>query len=162
MPKSELKTVADAMTRRLLTVTVDDVLGNLDGAMRRFRVRHLPVVDNNGRLVGLLSHADLLRAASSVFSDRQEDRNAVIGQVKVGSMMQREVLTIHPGAPLLEAGKLMWDSKIGCLPVVEADRKLVGIITEGDFIAIAVQLLGGAVKKTDVDELARSAPRAAV
>lgn len=155
MSRLELKTVADVMTRRLLTVTEEDLLGNLDGAMRRFRVRHLPVIDGKGKLVGLLTHADLLHAASSIFSDRQEDRNAVIGQAKVGAVMQREVVTIDPGAPLLEAGKLMWDSKLGCLPVVAADGKLVGIITEGDFIAIAVELLGGAVKKSDVEELAR-------
>lgn len=162
MSNTELNTVADAMTRKLLTVTEGDLLGNLDGAMHRFRVRHLPVIDKDGRLVGLLSHSDLLHAASSVFSDREADRNALIAQATVGTIMQREVLTIDPDAPLLEAGKLMWESKIGCLPVVEADRKLVGIITEGDFIAIAVELLGGAVKKSDVEELARARPRFAV
>lgn len=162
MSQTELKTVADAMTRKLLTVTEQDLLGNLDGAMHRFRVRHLPVVDGDGHLVGLLTHADLLQAASSVFSDRQADRNALIAQATVGTIMQREVLTVDPDAPLIEAGKLMWDSKIGCLPVVEADGKLVGIITEGDFIAIAVELLGGAVRKSDIEEIARAKPRLAV
>lgn len=162
MSKTELKTVADAMTRKLLTITEQDLLGNLDGAMHRFRVRHLPVVDGDGRLVGLLTHADLLHAASSVFSDREADRNALIARATVGTIMQREVLTVEPSSPLVEAGKLMWDSKIGCLPVVQADGKLVGIITEGDFIAIAVQLLGGAVKKSDVEEIARSESRLAV
>jgi CBS domain-containing protein len=162
MSTPELKIVADAMTRKLLTIAEDDLLGNLDGAMHRFRVRHLPVVDGNGRLVGLLTHADLLHAASSVFSDRQDDRNLLIGQATVKTIMQREVLTVDPSVPLLEAGKLMWDSKIGCLPVVQADGKLVGILTEGDFIAIAVELLGGSVKKTDVEEIARSERRLAV
>jgi len=162
MSKTELKTVADAMTRKLLTVTEHDLLGNLDGAMHRFRVRHLPVIDSEGKLLGLLTHADLLRAASSVFSDREGDRNALIARATVGTIMQREVLTVDPGAPLVEAGKLMWDSKIGCLPVVQADGKLVGIITEGDFIAIAVELLGGAVKKSDVEEIARAPSRMAI
>jgi CBS domain-containing protein len=75
--------------------------------------------------------------------------------------MQREVLTIDERAPLVEAGKLMWDSKLGCLPVVESDGKLVGIITEADFIAIAVELLGSAVKRSDIEELARSDGRVA-
>jgi CBS domain-containing membrane protein len=162
MSGSELKTVADVMTRKLLTVTEDDTLGNLNRAMHRFRVRHLPVVDEQGRLLGLVSHADLLAAASSVFSDRQEDRNAMIAQAQAATIMQREVLTIDEGAPLIEAGKLMWDSKIGCLPVVEEDGKLVGILTEADFIAIAVELLGSAVKKSDIEELARSDGRVAV
>lgn len=162
MAKTELKTVADAMTRKLLTVTEHDLLGNLDGAMHRFRVRHLPVIDANGHLLGLLTHSDLLHAASSVFSDREADRNALIARATVGSIMQREVLTVDPSVPLLEAGKLMWASKIGCLPVVQGDGKLVGIITEGDFIAIAVELLGGSVEKSDVEQIARSEPRLAV
>ena len=59
--------------------------------------------------------------------------------------------------PLVEVGKLMWASKIGCLPVVDADGSLVGIITESDFIRLAVQLLGGDIKKQDVEELASQA-----
>ena len=159
---SELKIVADAMTRKLVTVTEEDVLANIDEAMHRLRVRHLPVVDGEGKLVGLLSHPDLLHAASSVLSDREADRNAIISQVPVGRIMQREVLTVAPSDSLIEAGKLMWDSKIGCLPVVKGDGTLVGIITEADFIAIAIELLGGEIKKSDVEELARSRPRLAV
>ena len=159
---SELKIVADAMTRKLVTVTEEDVLANIDEAMHRLRVRHLPVVDGEGKLVGLLSHPDLLHAASSVLSDREADRNAIISQVPVGRIMQREVLTAAPSDSLIEAGKLMWDSKIGCLPVVKGDGTLVGIITEADFIAIAIELLGGEIKKSDVEELARSRPRLAV
>jgi len=75
-------------------------------------------------------------------------------------IMQREVLTVQPDDLLVEAGKLMWESKIGSLPVVDAEGHLVGIITEADFIAIALQLLGSEIKKSDVEELAR-APRKA-
>jgi CBS domain-containing protein len=160
MPTTELKTVADVMTRRLVTVREDDVIANIDDAMHRLRVRHMPVIDEQGKLVGLLSHPDLLHAAASFLSDREADRNAIINQVPVGRIMQREVVTVEPGDSLVEAGKLMWDAKIGCLPVVQADGTLVGIITEADFIAVAVELLGGEIKKSDVEELARS-PRTA-
>ena len=68
--------------------------------------------------------------------------------------MQHEVLTVQPEDSLVEAGKLIWASKIGCLPVVDAEGTLVGIITEADFIRIAVKLLGGEIKKEDVEELA--------
>ena len=156
----ELNTVADAMTRRLVTVREDDVIADIDEAMHRLRVRHMPVVDGSGKLVGLLSHPDLLHAAASFLSDREADRNAIINQVPVSRIMQHELLTVEPGDSLVEAGKLMWDAKIGCLPVVERDGTLVGIITEADFIAIAVELLGGKITKSDVEELAR-APRAA-
>jgi CBS domain-containing protein len=158
MPRPELETVADVMTRKLVTVTEQDVVGNIDEAMHRLRLRHMPVVDAEGKLVGLISHPDLMHAASSFLSDREEDRNALIAQVSVGMIMQREVLTVQPDDLLVEAGKLMWESKIGSLPVVDPEGHLVGIITEADFIVIALQLLGSEIKKSDIEELAR-APR---
>ena len=158
MPRPELETVADVMTRKLVTVTEQDVVANIDEAMHRLRLRHVPVVDAEGKLVGLVSHPDLMHAASSFLSDREADRNALIAQVSVGMIMQREVLTVQPDDSLVEAGKLMWESKIGSLPVVDLEGHLVGIITEADFIAIALQLLGSEIKKSDVEELAR-APR---
>ena len=60
------------------------------------------------------------------------------------------------GDSLIEAGKLMWDSKVGCLPVVDVAGKVVGIITEADFIAVALELLGSQITKSDIEELARS------
>jgi CBS domain-containing membrane protein len=156
MSGTERKTVSDVMTRRLVTVREADVIADIDDAMHRLRVRHMPVVDQNGMLVGLLSHPDLLHAAASFLSDREADHNAAINQVPVGRIMQREVVTVEPSDSLIEAGKLMWDAKIGCLPVVQPDGTLVGIITEADFIAVAVELLGGEIKKSDVEELARS------
>jgi CBS domain-containing protein len=156
MPRPEFETVADVMTRKLVTVTEQDVVANIDQAMHRLRLRHMPVVDADGKLVGLISHPDLMHAASSFLSDREEDRNALIAQVSVGMIMQREVLTVEPDDLLIDAGKLMWESKIGCLPVVDPEGHLVGIITEADFIAIALQLLGSEIKKSDVEELART------
>ena len=156
MLTTEPKTVADVMTRRLVTGREDDVIADIDDAMHRLRVRHMPVIDEKGTLVGLLSHPDLLHAAASFLSDREADQNALVNQVPVGRIMQREVLTVEPSDSLVEAGKLMWDAKLGCLPVVESDGKLVGIITEADFIAVVVELLGGEIKKSDVEELART------
>jgi CBS domain-containing protein len=145
------------MTRRIVTVTEKDALEKLEEGMQRLRFRHLPVVDDEGQLVGLLTHSDIRHAWSSFLSDREEDRNALIGQVPVGRVMQHEVVTVGPNDSLIEAGKLMWEAKIGCLPVVESDGSLVGILTAADFIRIALHLMGSDVPKVDVDELARQA-----
>ena len=158
MNSSDIKTVGDVMTRKLVTVSPHDKIAHMDEGMHRLRVRHMPVVDATGRLIGLVSHPDLLHAAASFLSDREQARNAVIDQVPVSRIMQHDVLTVHPSDPLVEAGKLMWDAKIGCLPVCEDDGTLVGIITEADFIAVAVELMGGTIRKSDVEEIAR-APR---
>jgi CBS domain-containing membrane protein len=157
MIPSELQTVGDVMTRKLVTVAEDDLLADAEQAMLRLRVRHLPVVDSRGQLVGLVSHGDLLHAASTFLSDREADRNAVIGHVSVAKIMQQELLTVQPGDSLVQAGKLMWDSKISCLPVVDPFGALLGIITEADFIRVALELLGSNVNKSDIEELARAA-----
>ncbi|HYP90125.1 MAG TPA: CBS domain-containing protein [Polyangiaceae bacterium] len=151
------QTVGDVMTRKIVTVAEQDALENIDEGMNRLRFRHLPVVDRRGKLIGLLSHRDLLHASSSCLSDKEAEQNAVIKQLPVGRIMQHEVLTVQPEDPLVEAGKLMWASKIGCLPVVDAEGTLLGILTEADFIRLAVQLLGGDIKRDDVEELATKA-----
>jgi CBS domain-containing protein len=156
---SDLKTVADVMTRRLVTIKEDETLGNIEQAMEALRVRHLPVVDDAGKLVGLVSHADIWHAASSVLSEREADRNAIINQVPVSRIMQTGILAVEPTDPLIDVAKLMWDCKVGCVPVTEPDGTLVGILTSGDFIAIAVQLLGSEIKKSDVEDLARNRAR---
>src|SRR5690242_1812835 len=150
MATPDLRTVDDVMTRRLVTVSETDRLADAEQAMLRLHVRHLPVVDSSGNLVGLVSHGDLLHAASTPLSDRETDRNAIISRVQVGKIMQREVLTVQRGDPLIEAAKLMWESKVSCLPVIDPYGALLGIVTEADFIAIAVELLGDEIKKSDV------------
>lgn len=149
--------VADAMTRKIVTVTEGDVLEDAEQGMQRLRFRHLPVVDGGGRLVGLLSHGDLLHAASSFLADHEEERNAVILRQPVRRVMQREVLTVQPEDSLIQAGKVLYESKIGCLPVVDAEGALLGILTKSDFIRVALELLGSGVQRTDVEELARGA-----
>jgi CBS domain-containing membrane protein len=148
------RTVADVMTTKIVTVSEQDVLERLEEQMRRLRLRHLPVVDRRSKLVGLVTHRDLLSAFASWLTDNEAAENAVIKQLPVRRIMQHEVLTVQPEDSLVEAGKLLWHSKIGCLPVIDGEGTLVGIITEADFIRVAVQLLGDEIKKPDVEELA--------
>ncbi len=148
-------TVSDVMTRKIVTVTEQDVLEDAEQGMQRLRFRHLPVVDKRGKLVGLLSHGDLLHAASSFLSDHEEERNKVILQQPVRRVMQHEVLTVAPEDSLIQAGKLLYESKIGCLPVVDAEGALLGMLTKSDFIRVALELLGSGVDRLDVEALAK-------
>jgi CBS domain-containing protein len=108
--------------------------------MDRFHFRHLPVVDGN-KLVGLVTQRDLLHASSSFLSDKAAERDEVILEQPVGKIMQRDVLSVQPHEPLLDAALVMWEGKLGCLPVTEEDGTLVGILTETDFIRLAVNML---------------------
>jgi CBS domain-containing protein len=145
------------MTRKIVTVTEGDALEDAERGMQRLRFRHLPVVDSAGRLVGLLSRGDLLHAASSTLSDEEAERNAVILRQPVRRVMQEEVLTVQPEDSLIQAGKVLYESKIGCLPVVDAEGALLGILTKSDFVRVALELLGSAVERPDVEQLARAA-----
>jgi CBS domain-containing protein len=156
MTLTQFSTVADVMTRKIVTLSEQDALDTAEYGMHRMRFRHLPVVDGNGRLVGILSHGDLLHAASSPLSDKEAERNELILRQPVRRIMQREVLTVQPGDSLIQAGKVLWESKIGCLPVVDEEGALVGMLTKSDFIRVALQLMGSDVKRDDVEDLARA------
>jgi CBS domain-containing membrane protein len=132
-------TVADVMTRKVIAVGEHDTLERLEESMERFRFRHLPVVDGK-RLIGLVTHRDLLHVSSSFLSDQQKARDVLIHRVPVGRIMHTEMLTVAPEEPLFEAAKLMWEAKVGCLPVVQGDD-LVGIITEADFLRVSMWFL---------------------
>lgn len=140
-PKPSL--ARDLMTREIVTVAPGDAIARLLEAMSDFSIRHLPVVDGT-RLVGLVSQRDLLHAASSFLSDKQAERDAVIGVVQVERIMQKELLTVGPDESLSEVANLMFEAKVGCLPVVDAAGSLLGMITEADFIRLAGFLLAKA------------------
>jgi CBS domain-containing membrane protein len=123
--------VADIMTRKIMTLKADDDLALADSILALGRYRHLPV-EENGRLLGLITHRDLLRIWA--------DRGAIDGRtVSAGEIMTRDVTTVTPETPVAEAAQLICENKFGCLPVVEKGR-LVGIVTEADFVELAAEL----------------------
>ena len=133
--------VRDYMTKDVFTLRVDKKLVIADELMKWAHVRHVPVVDQDGRLVGIVSHRDLLRASISSIETRvaAAEKRQHLASVTVREVMQAQVQTISPDAPVQEAAKLMRERKIGCLPVV-TDGRLIGIITESDLLRIVAQL----------------------
>jgi CBS domain-containing protein len=123
-------TVGDFMTRELMTVSESDDLAFAEGVLRVGGIRHLPVL-REGRLVGLVTHRDLLRTAGS-----HERRASAVSEIMV-----RELETAHPWTSLVVAARTMLARKFGCLPVVEADGRLVGIVTEADFVRFAADVV---------------------
>lgn len=131
--------VRDVMSREVVTVGRNQVLVVADDVMRRGRIRHLPVVDDDGSVVGLVSqrdlfHSGLVRALG--YGSRAQER--ALGSLVVKEAMTTEVLTTTPNTSLREAAEIMLKHKIGCLPVLDAG-KLAGILTESDFVALAVR-----------------------
>lgn len=132
--------VAEIMTREVLTLAEDDTLADARRLMERAAIRHLPVI-RGGVVVGILSHRDLLAASFSLFADvsPQEERR-VLSRIPVGEVMH-QALVIPPETPVPEAARIMLERKLGCLPVADDEGRLLGIITEADFVRLAVRLL---------------------
>lgn len=133
--------VRDVMTQKVVTLFEEDNLTGVEDGMTHFKFRHLPVVDGN-RLVGLVTHRDLLRIAASALEPGNLQKTKSLNErVFIRDVMQRDVVTVREDTPLLDAGRLMWNNKMSCLPVVSDSGDLLGIITEGDFLKLALTLL---------------------
>ena len=131
--------VRDVMTKDVTTIGRNENLVVADDIMRLGRIRHLPVVDEDGSLAGIVSqrdlfHSGLLRALGYGTHAKQQALQLLV----LKEAMKVEVVTVTPDAPLSEAAKIMLRQKIGCLVVVE-DKKIVGILTESDFVKLAVE-----------------------
>ena len=129
--------VADVMERDFVSVRPDERLDLVEDVMRLGRIRHMPVIDR-GRLVGIVTQRDLLSASLSKSLDFEAaERRRFMESVTVDEVMTLEPEVIGPEAPLRDAAVRMIERKIGCLPVVDGEERVIGIITETDLIASA-------------------------
>jgi CBS domain-containing protein len=129
------------MSTRVATLREEQNLSDVGHALSYFEFRHVPVVDE-GRLVGLVTRSDVLRAAASAYQPGGEERTRQIASfLFVSEVMTEEVHTAHPDTPLAHAAETMRFHKVDCLPVVVEDHRLVGIVTTTDFLTLAVHLL---------------------
>ena len=135
--------VGERMSKNLITVTrntgVDDALR----LMRDKNIRRLPVVDDQGKLIGIVSDKDLYLASPSPATSLDIfEMRYLLARLGVEKIMSAPVITVQPDTPLEEAARIMADRKIGGLPVLDEHDNLVGIITESDLFKIFVELLG--------------------
>lgn len=130
------KTVGDLMTRKLITLREDEPVGELETWMERLRFHHLPVIDVHMRLVGLITRTDLLHAMVDGAHGVKAD-----AQTPAGLIMRRLVVTAKPDYALTEVLRVMLKEKLSCMPVVLEDATLVGIVTNTDFMRLALETL---------------------
>lgn len=121
--------ISEIMTANPIVLMPSDSLVDASRIMHDKRIRHIPIVDNKGDLQGLITQRDLLAATSS-------DKN----NYYVGDIMRRKVRTISECSNMRNAALIMQQHKIGALPVMR-DDKLIGIITDSDYVALAINLL---------------------
>jgi acetoin utilization protein AcuB len=130
------------MTTDLITVTPDTPMIKARDLLQEHNIKQLPVVDEQGSLVGILTDRDIKQAwASPATTLSIYELTYVLQKLAVESVMVKDLITISPGATVERAASIMHARKIGSLPVVEND-KLVGIITSTDLMEVLLDGLG--------------------
>lgn len=130
------------MTAEVVTFFEEQTIPLAEDVMRIHRFRHLPVIDTERRLVGLVTQRDLLRGQISVLTGLTDrERRARQAEIPIRQLMTRDVWTVGPDVLASHAGQTLLDHKYSCLPVVDADGVLCGIVTERDFLRVAIGVL---------------------
>jgi CBS domain-containing protein len=131
-------TVDELMTPNPHTLSRDDSLHDAWDIMTTKRIRHIPIIDKDNHVLGLVTQRDVLAATKP--SSKAETGGVDNSNIRVSDIMIEKVAVIHISDNLRQAALHMQSHKYGCLPVIDEDC-LVGIITDSDFVSIAINLL---------------------
>lgn len=124
-------TISEIMNTELRTLTSQDSLWDAVQLMNQYNIRHIPVVEND-KLVGLLTQRDALLHMHLTEEEQKK--------LALSTIMTTNIATIEHEANIRQAALFLQKHKIGCLPIVE-NNKLIGIVTDSDFVAVAINLL---------------------
>ncbi len=134
--------VRHIMSQPVVTFFAEQTLPLAEDVMRFKHLRHLPVIDDERRLVGIVTHHDLLAAQISTLSGlSDEERRARQEDVKIRQVMTHDVWSVHLDTLASIAGQTLLDHHYGCLPVVDEHHVLVGIVTARDYLRFAIKAL---------------------
>ena len=137
------------MTTDLITVAPEATLADVRALMQEHRIHHIPVVVEKDKLVGLVTLTNVLAATDSILRNTESRIHAA--DICIKDIMVTEVATVEEHASLRQAALFLEKHRIGCLPVVTGDR-LRGIITDTDFVGVAINLLELAEETEPVDD----------
>jgi acetoin utilization protein AcuB len=143
--------VRDCLNREVITVTPDDTLATALKLTRQHRIRHLPVVLSSGEICGILSDRDIRLAMPSPLTTPDAERADYLDRTAIGGLMTRRVISIGETETIEDAAKLLFNHRIGSLPVVGADNRLKGIVTETDILHAFVRILGVAEPSSRIE-----------
>lgn len=134
--------VAERMTKHPVTMTSDATIGDVDRVMKKNKFHRMIIVDD-GKLVGYLSDRDVMRVAPSPATSLSKfEIRALLDKLKVKDVMQKKVVTVPESATIEEAALIMYNNKVGGLPVISEVGAVVGIITATDILKTFVNVMG--------------------
>lgn len=135
-------TVGNCMTKNPKTVAFDVLISEAQAMMRQEKIHRLPVVDRSGRLVGIVTAADLRRASTPMATSLDMyELHYLLSKLKVEAVMSKKLVTVTEDLPIEEAARIMDDNRVAGLPVMRGND-LVGIITESDLFRLFIGMFG--------------------
>jgi acetoin utilization protein AcuB len=150
--------VGERMSHPVITVSSEIPIHDAIAMFKKEHIRRAPVVNLDGKLVGIVTENDLLNASPSpVTSLSVWEMNYLMSKVTVKQVMTKKVKTIDVSTPIEEAARIMADLKIGGMPVVR-DGKVVGMITETNLFKIFLELMGARTKALRVTAVVDDKP----
>ena len=146
-------TVDEFMTAEPCALRDTDTINDAKQIMTEKHIRHIPIIDSENHVLGLVTQRDVLASTGlALLSSEKSDSIVDQTDIRLSEIMIRNVQVVHPSDSLRQAALYLQAHKYGCLPVV-SDDCLVGIVTDSDFIAIAINLLEQAELAEDIVEL---------
>lgn len=135
--------IRDWMTKEVITVGPETSMMKASKLMREHKISRIPVVDDSGRLLGIVSDRDLKEASpSKATSLDMHELYYLLSEIKVKDIMTKTPLAVKPSETVEKAAVLMMNNNFGGLPVVDENLKVVGIITDSDVFKVLVQITG--------------------
>ena len=129
--------VKDIMSKDLITLHIDSKLSVADELVHQRAINHVPIVDDDDKLIGLITSKDIIRETCQTQTHRTNCvREELKDKISVGEIMRGGLITIKDGTLITKAAKIMVEENVGCLPVVSNNGLLLGILTEKDFVSL--------------------------
>ena len=144
--------VSKWMSPKVLTLQPSDSISTAIHLMKEKRIRRIPIVNETGKLVGIVSDRDLKDVSPSRATTLDIwELHAVLDKLKIVDIMTKKPVTVSPETPIEKAAALMLEKRVEGLPVLDAKGTLVGILTEGDVFRALVDITGAGKKRTRVN-----------
>jgi acetoin utilization protein AcuB len=141
--------VEQIMSREVDTATEDMKISHASHLMKKNNRRYLPVVDKENRLVGLFGPKQLLQAEPSPITTLSVGEvNYLTSKVTVGQLMQKHPLSCGRGTLIEQAGQMIRERKVGCLPVLDEDGRVIGVVSVSDILDFFLDITGSNLTET--------------
>ncbi|SDJ66306.1 acetoin utilization AcuB family protein [Salimicrobium halophilum] len=139
--------IEEMMKTEVQTLTEEDTIEEALRILNAHHIRHIPIVDKDDQVIGIVSDRDVRDASPSVF---EQDPQLNQLRNRLGSIMTSPVITVHPLDFVEEVATIFYEHEIACVPVT-SNEKLVGIITEKDLLYTLIQLTGTNVQSSQIE-----------